>query len=309
MAGFGSEQSRTLPVAPLPPPHPIRMPGIAPSSVALHTVTMAPRARRRAAGAAFAAQPAASPACGLADVPAGVLQHILGFLESCRDMCALSCLSSRRRRHCCCGHCSHSSCNSDPVPRPSLTPPRQSAARVCRRWYDCVHSGDLSLHAEASISPNNLAALDSFTTWLLRHGRLVRSVRLRVRPGGYHPPEEHMLLGCCLTAAAAPGRLERLSVSSHSLFVPAGCLRPLRSLRELALLASEGESLYLRASLEQLSQLTALRLRGGAVMFEDDARLPPSLLRLEYAERFCPDLPSQVCLFHLVSSCLGRRCA
>ena len=165
---------------------------------------MASIGRRRAAGAAAAV-------ASFADVPTEVLQHILGFLETCRDRCALAAPSPAARRR------------SPPLPRPpptaqpfpcrpTLPLPRQRAALVCRRWFDCVHSCELCGDVLASRAPGSLIR------WLRRHGHHVHSLRLSaVGKDGYLNFEEGMLLGCCLATCSGLPRSRSLHIDSGSL--------------------------------------------------------------------------------------------
>ena len=171
---------------------------------------------------------------------------------------------------------------------------------MCRRWYECVHSGPLCQHAWAGGS--SWQAFSSLACWLQRHHQHVRSLRLTVgQAGGWDRDEPHqlMLLGCCLATAAATGQLERLHLSSQAgLLVPAAWMQPLRRLRELTLLGPRSR-VVIGTSLEHHTQLTALCLGASAVVYSDGARLPHSLLRLELTCCNSYVLPTQVrCVQH-----------
>ena len=251
---------------------------------------MAPRTRRQAAGAPA---PAQRSDCSFADVPTGVLQHILGFLDSQKDRCGLSAASlcsatpAAARR---------SSRLVNAVRYTVLCPPpcRHRAVLVCRQWHDCVHSPDICGEVEAN-GFHSSAAFDSLACWLRRHGQHVRSLHLeRGRTGLADDPDEYLLMGCCLSLTAAVGQLERLHIATRGgLVVSAAWMQPLRRLRELSLQAAP-DGLLINTTLEHHTQLTALSMRAAPLVFRAGVQLPPSLLRLELSDRSYEELPSQV---------------
>lgn len=169
---------------------------------------------------------------------------------------------------------------------------------MCHQWHNCVHSPDICGEVEAN-GFHSSAAFDSLACWLRRHGQHVRSLRLLAR--GYHvfnaptmaEAEETLLLGCCLAACAPAGQLQRLRIESGSVPVLAAWVQPLRSLRELSLLA-RSEDVIIKCSLEHCTQLTELCLEGDEVVFADGVRLPPSLRRMRLVDECSAALPAQV---------------
>ena len=149
--------------------------------------------------------------------------------------------------------------------------------------------------------------LHSLLAWLLRHGRHVQHLELRVYDDS--AAAEQLLFGC-LVACAAARRLEELAVVLHTAEpLAVGAWAP--ALARLRRLELRGEALHLTASLASLTALRKLCLAAsaGALTLAAGARLPPAVeeLRLELASSAA--LPGQARWSTLLACLLGASWA
>lgn len=180
---------------------------------------------------------------------------------------------------------------------PAIPRSRHRAALVTQRWHACVHVPHLC--RSVRLDTCQPAPLVSLASWLLRHGRDVRSLRVRIseRDEGEEEEEREMpemeaqLHGCL---AAAPC-LEGLHVLWEAYDIPlrvTPSIAALTSLRSLRLKAAE-ESVRLSCSLHSLRHLTALEIKSYLLEMDGGVRLPPSIERLTISVQRMESPPPQ----------------
>lgn len=177
---------------------------------------------------------------------------------------------------------------------------RCRAAAVSKRWSRCSTSPqllqclDVRFAAAGSPQAAELPTLRSWAAFMLRHGRHVRRLTLRVYRAD--SAEAQLLLNTGLTACAAAEAqvLEDLSLAfwcSGGALLASEWAAALTGLQRLKLIAAD--ELRVTANLAGLCQLHTLRLLSARVILEPQVQLPTSLQAVRLGDSCSGELPRQ----------------
>lgn len=278
---------------------------------------MTPRSRARASTAASGAQSCAT----VDDLPDGVLIHALGFLGF-QQRCAGRLVQFAAHRVSRCVPFANEQLQLLPAcrrrcRRRRLTCPtcrRQHVALVSKRFAALCSSP--ALLQDASVYFSSLSGADSAAAWLMRHGRLVRQLRLAAEAQAAAldaDPDAQLVasltsaVATSLAVAGMASQLAELAVLVN-FDLHTGWLRTMRVLRWLSL--SSDDALQIAPAIAELTALQSLELYGFDLQIPAETRLPVSITRLRVDEDCSPEMPQQASRVCCASErlCISKAC-